>query len=279
MNAIKRFLSNKLAWVSLPLIGLILAMALFAPVIAPQRPDAVNLEARLLPPGPQHLLGTDHLGRDILSRLIWGARTSMGCVFLIIVLVVTLSTVVGSIAGYFGGWLDAAIMRACDIFLTFPTFILAMFLVAVLGTGLTNVVIAIVLTHWAWYARIVRGIVLGIKNREYVLAAKVSGTPGPLLVLRHFLPSVLSQVAILATLDIGHMMLHVSGLSFLGLGVRPPTAEWGVMISDAQQFVWTQPQLILYPGLMIFLAVLAFNLSGDAIRDNLDPSLRVGENA
>jgi nickel transport system permease protein len=165
-------------------------------------------------------------------------------------------------------------MRFCDVFLTFPTFILAMFMVGVLGTGLTNVILAIVLTHWAWYARIIRGVVLSLKNREYVLAARVAGTPPLKIVLRHLLPPVVAQLAILATLDMGHMILHVSGLSFLGLGVQPPTPEWGVMINDARQFIWTKPQLIMYPGIMIFLTVMAFNIPSDALRDILDPSIR-----
>jgi nickel transport system permease protein len=148
-----------------------------------------------------------------------------------------------------------------------------MFLVAVLGTGLTNVILAIVLTHWAWYARIIRSLVLSLKVKEYVLAARVAGTGTWSMFRHHFLPTVLSQVAILATLDIGHIMLHVSGLSFLGLGIQPPTPEWGVMINDARQYIWTQPELVSLPGLMILVSVLAFNIPGDALRDSLDPTL------
>jgi nickel transport system permease protein len=155
--------------------------------------------------------------------------------------------------------------------MTFPTFILAMFMVGVLGTGLFNVILAIVMTHWAWYARIIRGFVLSLKGREYVLAAKVAGTPRMKILGRHILPPIVAQLLILATLDIGHIMLHVSALSFLGLGVAPPTPEWGVMINDARQFMWTNPYLILLPGAMVFVTVMAFNLLGDAIRDELDP--------
>jgi nickel transport system permease protein len=274
MSVWRSLLSRKLVWMALPAIGAILGMALFAPWIAPHDPDQIDLARKLLPPGAGHLLGTDHLGRDILSRLVWGARTSMGSVLVIVSLVILLSLLVGCVAGYCGGWLDSLLMRICEVFLTFPTFILAMFLVAVLGTGLVNVILAIVLTHWAWYARIIRSLVLGLKVKEYVLAARVAGTGPWRMVQRHFLPSVLSQVAILATLDIGHMMLHVSGLSFLGLGVQPPTPEWGVMINDARQYLWTRPELIALPGMMILLAVLAFNIPGDALRDSLDPALR-----
>ena len=191
---------------------------------------------------------------------------------MILLLIVSFSTFAGSLAGLAGGAIDSALMRTCDIFMTFPTLILAMFFVGVLGTGLTNVILAIFLTHWAWYARIVRGIVLSLKSREFVLAARVAGTSRTRMVFRHILPSLAPQVLVLATLDIGHMMLHVAGLSFLGLGVQPPAPEWGVMIGDARQFIWTQPRLLLYPGLAIFVVVMAFNLLGDAMRDALDRS-------
>lgn len=273
MNLLKILFRHRLTWLALPVIVLILAMAIFAPLVAPYPPDAVNLDKKLLPPGNDHLLGTDHLGRDILSRLIWGARTSMGSVFVIILLVMVFSLVVGCISGYSEGWIDALFMRICEVFLTFPTFILAMFLIGVLGTGMRNVILAIVLTHWAWYARIIRSLVLSLKNRDYILASRVMGTSKFKIILRHLIPPVMAQLLILATLDIGHMMLHVSGLSFLGLGIQPPAAEWGVMINDARQYIWTRPELVVYPGAMIFLAVLAFNIPGDALRDCLDPAV------
>ncbi|MFO7597921.1 MAG: nickel ABC transporter permease subunit NikC [Desulfocurvibacter africanus] len=262
---------------SLVLVVLLLGAAILAPVVAPHDPAEVVLEQKLQKPSLEHPLGTDHLGRDVLSRLIHGARASVGSVFIIVSLVLVLGLGIGCLAGYAGGRVDSLLMRICDVFLTFPTFILAMFLIGVLGTGLFNVILAIVLTHWAWYARLVRSLVLSLKNREYVLAARVAGTGRFMTVARHILPSVGAQLAILATLDIGHMMLHVSGLSFLGLGVRPPTAEWGVMINDARQYMWTDPQLVLLPGLMIFITVMAFNLLGDALRDALDPALRTTE--
>lgn len=258
--------------VALLILLLVGGAALFAPWLGLPDPEEVNLAARLSAPSIEHLLGTDHLGRDVLSRLVFGSRVSMGAVFAILLLIVGFSTFAGTLAGFAGGVIDSAIMRVCDIFLTFPTLILAMFFVGVLGTGLTNVIIAIFLTHWAWYARIVRGIVLSLKSREFVLAARVAGTSRLRLIVRHILPSLAPQVLVLGTLDIGHMMLHVAGLSFLGLGVQPPLPEWGVMIGDARQFIWTQPQLLLYPGLAIFIVVMAFNLLGDAMRDALDRS-------
>ncbi|NLK18601.1 MAG: nickel ABC transporter permease subunit NikC [Synergistaceae bacterium] len=257
---------------SLVLLVIVGALAVFAPWLGLPDPEEVNLAEKLAPSGPGHLLGTDHLGRDVLARLVFGARTSIGSVFAILLLIALFSTLAGSVAGFVGGAVDSVIMRICDIFLTFPTLILAMFFVGILGTGLTNVILAIFLTHWAWYARIVRGIALSLKSREYILAAKVAGTRGFSLVARHILPAMAPQVLVLATLDIGHMMLHVAGLSFLGLGVQPPMPEWGVMIGDARQFIWTEPQLMLYPGLAIFIVVMAFNLLGDGLRDALDRS-------
>ncbi len=272
-DILSRLFSRRLTVIATLLAAAILILAAAAPIIAPYDPSEVVLAERLAGPSASHWLGTDHLGRDILSRLIYGARASVGSVAAIIACILILGFAVGCLAGYRGGLIDATLMRFCDVFLTFPTFILAMFLIGVLGTGLTNVVIAIVLTHWAWYARLVRGFVLSLKNRDYILAARVAGTPKLQIVLRHIVPPVFAQLVILATLDIGHMMLHVSGLSFLGLGVTPPTAEWGVMINDARQFIWSSPGLIFYPGMMIFITVMSFNLLGDALRDALDPTL------
>ncbi|MCU0594522.1 MAG: nickel ABC transporter permease subunit NikC [Desulfobacterota bacterium] len=274
MKIYKLLLKRKLVLFALVVLGLLFSVAILAPWIAPHDPAEVDLENKLLDPSLRHPLGTDHLGRDVLSRLMFGARVSIAAILAISLLILTLSFGVGAAAGYWGGSIDSFLMRVCDVFLTFPTFILAMFMVGVLGTGLTNVILAIVLTHWAWYARIIRGLVLSLKNREFVLAARVAGTPRLRILLRHLLPPVVAQLVILATLDMGHMILHIAGLSFLGLGVQPPTPEWGVMINDARQFIWTKPQLILYPGIMIFLTVMAFNIPSDALRDMLDPSIR-----
>lgn len=269
---IRAILGRGTVRLSLLLLLVVGILTLGAPWLGLPDPEEVNLVEKLAPPSAQHLLGTDHLGRDLLSRLVYGSRISIGSVFVILLLIVGFSTFAGSLAGLAGGAIDSALMRTCDVFMTFPTLILAMFFVGVLGTGLTNVILAIFLTHWAWYARIVRGIVLSLKSREFVLAARVAGTSRASMVFRHILPSLAPQVLVLATLDIGHMMLHVAGLSFLGLGVQPPAPEWGVMIGDARQFIWTQPRLLLYPGLAIFIVVMVFNLLGDAMRDALDRS-------
>ncbi|MBM1186253.1 nickel ABC transporter permease subunit NikC [Pseudomonas lundensis] len=259
--------------VGLALVALLLLMALLGPWLTPYDPTLVNLDDRLLPASSAHWLGTDHLGRDVLSRLIVGTRLSLGSVVLTLGLVLILGVVIGGMAGVIGGKLDMFLMRLCDMFLTFPTLVLAFFLIAVLGTGLTNVIIAIALSHWAWYARMVRGMVIAQRNRDYVLASRLAGASRLTRLRQHIMPNVVGQLLVLASMDIGHMMLHVSGLSFLGLGVSPPTPEWGVMINDSKEFIWTHPQLLLWPGLMIFLAVMAFNLLGDALRDRLDPGV------
>lgn len=264
------------AWLGGVLVILLLALTLLGPWLAPYDPTAVDVSQRLQGMSEAHWLGTDHLGRDVLSRLITGARLSLGTVVLTLCLILTLGIVVGGVAGFIGGRLDTVLMRVGELFMTVPTFVLALFFIGVLGTGLSNVILAIALSHWAWYARMVRSLVISLRGRDYLLASRLAGASRLQSFVSHILPSVLGQLMVLASLDIGHMMLHVSGLSFLGLGVSPPTPEWGVMINDAKEFLWTHPQLLLWPGLMIFLTVMAFNLLGDALRDRLDPSLRTG---
>lgn len=266
----------KLSWptkLALGILALVLLCAVFGNWLAPYDPNAVNLIGRLQSPNTAHWLGTDHLGRDILSRLMVGTRVSLGSVALCLLLILVAGIIVGGASGFIGGRTDQIIMRITDVFLTFPTLVLALFMVGMLGTGLVNVIIAIALSHWAWYARLVRGIVLSLKHRDFILASRLAGASRAQVFIKHLLPATLSQLMVLATLDIGHMMLHVSGLSFLGLGVTAPTPEWGVMISDARQYVWTEPLLILWPGLALFFSVMAFNTLGDAIRDKLDPHL------
>jgi nickel transport system permease protein len=270
----QRLFARKQLLFAFVVIAALLAMAAFAPWLASSDPDATDITRKLEPPSLSEPLGTDHLGRSIVARIIYGARASLGSVAIIVTATLAVSFAVGGLAGYYGGLVDAGFMRLCDVVLTFPTFIMALFLIGILGTGLTNVIIAIVFTHWAWYARMVRGMVLQLRNREHILAARVAGASGLRLFVRHILPPVMAQMAVLASLDVGHMMLHVSGLSFLGLGVQPPTPEWGVMIGDARQYLRTAPQLMLIPGIMIFISVMAFNLLGDALRDHLDPNLQ-----
>lgn len=269
-----KLLKNPLIYISLTIILILLIFSILTPFISSYEPSEINVENRLSKPSFEHLLGTDQLGRDIFTRLMHGARYSMGSVFIILICIIILSLIIGSIAGYFGGAIDNFLMRICDVFMTFPTFVLAMFLIGILGSGMTNVIIAIVLTHWAWYSRIIRSIIINLKNRDYVMASKVAGTNNFFIIIKHFLPAIFIQLLVLASMDIGHMILHVSGLSFLGMGIQPPTPEWGVMINDGRQFIRNSPGLIFFPGCMIFLSVMAFNLLGDAMRDYLDPAVK-----
>lgn len=264
---------NRLIIPALIVLGIILICALFSPLIISHDPSEVNLLYRLQKPGNEFVWGTDHLGRDLFSRVITGARYSMGTTLLTLITMMLIGLFVGSISAIIGGKLDYTLMRICDVFMTIPTVVLALFMIAVLGTGLVNVVIAIALTHWAWYARIVRGMVLSLKVSPHVLSARVCGLNKFHSFIKHILPSVMVQIAVLATLDVGHVMLHVSGLSFLGLGVQSPTPEWGVMINDARQYIFTQSHLIIIPGLGILLSVMALNILGDYLRDRLDPAM------
>lgn len=257
---------------SLLMIALLVGVALTCQWWLPFDPLAIDLPARLLPPDSVHWLGTDHLGRDIFSRLLAATRMSLGAVMLCLLLVLTLGLIVGGTAGLTGGRTDQLLMRSADLFMTFPTSILSFFLVAVLGTGITNVIIAIALSHWAWYARMVRSLVLSLRQREFVLAARLAGAGQVRIFFEHIMGAVLPSLLILATLDIGHMMLHIAGMSFLGLGVTAPTPEWGIMINDARQTLWTQPLQMVWPGLALFISVMIFNLIGDAFRDRLDPA-------
>lgn len=255
------------------IIALLIITALTSHWWLPYDPQAIELTQRLLPPNQQHWLGTDHLGRDIFSRLLAATRLSLGSVILCLILILALGLSIGASAGLLGGKIDQILMRITELFMTFPTSILSFFMVGVLGTGLTNVIIAIALSHWAWYARMVRSIVISLRQREFILIAKMYGANSSRLFIDHLAGAIIPSLLVLATLDLGHMMLHVAGMSFLGLGVTAPTAEWGVMINDARQYIWTQPLQILWPGLALFLTVMAFNLVGDALRDHLDPYL------
>jgi nickel transport system permease protein len=254
-------------------IALLALIALSGQWWLPYDPQAIDLPSRLLSPNGQHWLGTDHLGRDIFSRLLAATRVSLGSVAACLLLVLGLGLAVGGSAGLIGGRVDRITMRVADLFMTFPTSILSFFMVGVLGAGLGNVILAIALSHWAWYARMVRSLTISLRQREFILAARLSGAGHVRVFIDHLAGAVIPSLLVLASLDIGHMMLHVAGMSFLGLGVAAPTAEWGVMINDARQYIWTQPLQMFWPGLALFISVMAFNLVGDALRDRLDPHL------
>ncbi len=264
--------------IALSIFASLFICVFFAQWFVPHDPNVVDLSKQFLPSSGEHFLGTDHLGRDVFSRLLVAARYSLLTVSAILLVLVSVATLLGAFAASIGGIFDAIIMRICDGMMVFPTVVLALFLISVLGSGLENLIIAISATHLAWYTRLVRSYVLSLKNRDYVLASQSMGESRTRIIFRHFVPAVLGQICILATLDVGHMLLHVAGLSFLGLGIQPPTPEWGVMIAEAQGFLRTHPLLMLYPGLMIFLVTAASNLLGDALRDKLDPALHLEEN-
>lgn len=253
------------------IITTVIAVAFLAPVLSPHDPEPVSLTERLLAPGGEYPLGTDALGRCLLSRVLFGARVTLQYALSILAVIVLIGIPVGLAAGFRGGLLDTIVMRLVDTILAFPNLILALVLVGVLGPGLFNVMLALALVSWVGYARVVRGMVLSIKEKEYIAAARVCGTPGFKLVWRHVLPNVMPPLAVLATLDLGKLVLAIATLSFLGLGAQPPTPEWGAMINDARPFLQTVPRLMLIPGLAIALTVLGFNLLGDGLRDILDP--------
>lgn len=267
----RRLAGNKLSLFSLAVIIIMAGTALLGPLLAPHDPNLVDLSKKLMAPCHQYPLGTDHLGRCLLSRLIYGARISLGLAAAVMTVTIAVSIVVGTLAGYRGGLTDNLFMRLCDMLLAFPSLILALVIVGMLGPGLINVMLAMVLVQWVWYARIIRGLVLSLKESDFVLAARVAGTPGYLVIARHILPNIISQVIVLATLDIGWVILNICALSFLGLGAQPPTPEWGAMLSDGRQFLRSNPAQMIYPGMMILTVVVAFNLFGDALRDALDP--------
>lgn len=246
--------------------------ALAAPVLAPHDPTAVSLEKRLLAPDRHFLLGTDHLGRDELSRLLYGARTTLGTASVVLAVVLAIASAVGVLSGYFGSWLDTLLMGLVDLLLAFPALILAVAIAGILGPSLMNVMIAMAAVWWAGYARLIRGMVLSVRQREFVEAARALGASDKRIMVSHILRNILGPVAVLATLDMRWIILGISGLNFLGLGAQPPTPEWGAMLNDGRPFLQLAPQLMLYPGVAICLVVLGFNLLGDGVRDLLDPT-------
>ncbi|TLD96611.1 nickel ABC transporter permease subunit NikC [Helicobacter jaachi] len=265
-------------WGKCAFIGLsiVLLIAIFAPFITPYKPDAQDLESILAPMSAQHFLGTDYLGRDVYTRLVYGARLSLFCTFIILGCIVLLGVTLGGLSGFVGGQLDRICMRICDVFISVPTVALSLFLVGVLGAGLENVMIAIILTHWAWYARIVRSIVFNLRHKEYVRLSYTFGESGWQRFKRHIMLPILTQCIVLTSMDIGHIMLHIAGLSFLGLGVQPPTAEWGIMLNEAREYMWDYPMLIVYPGMALFVSVALCNLLGEALRDTLGMACMMG---
>ncbi len=267
-----RIKRNNLAMAGLVIVGILLFAAAFAPWIAPHDPLVQDLSRRLLPPGtPGNWLGTDDFGRDILSRIIYGSRITLYIIGLVAVTAPVLGLLIGTVAGYFGGWVDAVLMRLTDIFLAFPRLILALALVAVLGPGIENAVLAIALTAWPPYARVARAETLTVRKSDYIAAIRLQGAGPVRIIAGHIVPMCLPSVIIRVTLDMAGVILIAAGLGFLGLGVQPPLPEWGLMISTGRKYLFEQWWVATMPGLAIFIVSLGFNLLGDGLRDVLDP--------
>lgn len=265
---------NTAAVAGLFIIVFLFLIAIFGPVIAPYDPNLSDMTKSFIAPNAQHWFGTDQLGRDILSRIIAGARISLTVGISAVAIALTIGVVLGSISGYFGGKLDAVIMRFMDMMLAIPSILLAIAFMAALGKGIDKAVIAIGLVSIPEYARIVRGSILSVKESDFVQAARVIGNKDSRIIFRHILPNVLSSIVVRATLGISSAVLDTSALGFLGLGVQPPAAEWGDMLGRARGFIFTAPYTLIFPGIAITITVLAFNLLGDGLRDALDPKSR-----
>jgi len=267
-------LRDPLALFSVLIIALLVFLALFGPWIAPypeQGKGRTDVPNRFLPPSREHWLGTDQLGRDVLSRIIIGCRIALQAPTVVVILAVVIGAPLGALAGYFGGWVDNLIMRLTDLFLAFPSLLLAVTIVAAVGPSLTNAMIAIAISWWPWYTRLVRGVTLSLRERYFVEAARSIGVSSGAIILRHILPNCVTPILVQATIDFGTVILAEGSLAFLGLGTQPPAPDWGLMVSQGRSYILDQWWISTLPGLAIFVSVLAFNLLGDTLRDVLDP--------
>jgi len=271
----RRLVRNRAAFVGLVIVVSFVATALLADVLAPYDPYVGDLAERLRPPSPAHWLGTDALGRDMLTRLMFGARTSLQIQLATIGIALFAGTTWGLVSGYFGGWVDDISMRLIDVLLAFPGILLAITIVAILGAGFSNIILAIGIASLPGLARLVRGIVLGLRELEYIEAARAIGESHLSIMWRYILPGTIAPLTVATSLRMASVLLSASGLSFLGLGVLPPTPEWGAMLSDARDYMFSSPHATTIPGIAITLVVVGFNLLGDGLRDALDPKMRV----
>ena len=276
--AVRALRRDRLAVASIAFLILVVLASLFAPFITPfaeQGAGAPNIVEKFAPPSATYWFGTDQLGRDVLARVLYGGRTSLLAAFGIVFLALISGTTLGAIAGYAGGWLDEIIMRITDIFLAFPPLLLAITIAAVLEPNLNNTILAVALTWWPWYTRIARGQAISLRERAFVQAAKGLGANDKRIVSKHILPNLMTPILVQATLDLGTAIMTVTGLSFLGIGVQAPTADWGVMVNEGRLFVQSGVWWVAtFPGLMIFLSTLAFNLLGDSVQVVLNPKTR-----
>jgi peptide/nickel transport system permease protein len=266
-----RFASNPLGLAGLAVVLLLVTVALLAPLLATQPPNDQNLAARLMAPSAAHWLGTDELGRDIWSRIVWGSRITLAIITIVSIVVAPIGLAVGCVAGYAGGWVDSVLMRVTDLFLAFPSLILALAFVAALGPSLENAILAIALTSWPPIARLARAETLSLRNSDYISAVRLLGASPGRIVLRHIAPLCMPSVVVRVTLNMASIILTAAGLGFLGLGAQPPTPEWGAMVSTGRRFMLDSWWVVTFPGIAILVVSLAFNLVGDALRDVLDP--------
>lgn len=271
----RQLLRDRLAVLGIIILFLLILTAVFAPLIAPFDPYEMNLGGNLKPPGVDgHLLGTDELGRDIFSRLIYGSRISLTVGLIVVGIAGTIGVTLGAISGYYGGVVDNVIMRVVDIVLAFPFLVLAIAVVSIVGANLTNMMIVLGCVSWIGYTRLVRGQVLALREQQFVTAARAIGAGDLDIIFNHILPNTLGVIIVQATFGVAVAILAASGLSFLGMGAQPPTAEWGAMLSDAKKYMRHHPTMAIAPGMAIMITVLAINFVGDALRDALDPRLR-----
>ncbi|WP_243355946.1 nickel transporter permease [Bacillus litorisediminis] len=270
----KALLHNKMSLIGGFIIVIYLVMALLAPVIAPYDPYEIDLVNKLEAPSSEHIMGTDDKGRDIFSRILYGSQLSLSVGVVSVLIGAFFGIILGIVSGYYGKWIDTIIMRVIDVLLAFPGILLALAIVSALGPSLINVMVAVGVFSIPTFARIVRGSTLAAKKMEYIDAIKVLGASDAKIIFVHILPNILSPIIVQGTLRLATAILSAAGLSFLGMGAQPPSAEWGAMLSDGRDFLWTAPHIALFPGLAIAIIVLAFNLFGDGLRDALDPRMK-----
>ena len=271
MNLTKKLINNKTALICLIIITTMIILGILAPYIAPFDPNKVRIVRKYAAISSDHWLGCDHLGRDIFSRLLYGIRSTLFLSLLTMIITIIVGSVIGLISGYQRGKLDECIMRLCDIMLSFPSQVMILAIVGVLGVGIENVIIANIIVKWAWYSRMIRSSVIKYSRKNYILFSRAIGAPHSFIICRHLLPNILSELVVLATLDTGWVILNISALSFIGLGVQAPTAEWGLMLSEAKNVMTQHPMQMVFPGIAILIVVAAFNMLGDCLRDILDP--------
>lgn len=278
MRILKNLSKDKLATISLIIIVVTITVGLFAPLFAPHDPNEVNMSLRYASPSWEHLLGNDHLGRCILSRIIYGIRPSVLWVLVALFISVLIGAFLGFLAGYFRGKVDSFLMRICDIMLSFPGYVMTLAVVGILGVGLQNILIAFILVKWAWFTRVIRTSVMQYSELDYVKFSKIVGVSDLKIIYKHLVPVTFSDIAVISSSSIGSMILQISGFSFLGLGIQAPNAEWGMMLNEAREVMFTRPELMLAPGIAIVIVVSAFNFLSDALQVALDPKLVTSNN-